>query len=346
METKDKLLFLSYESSHYSRTGVFLSGLSGDDLRYIKIPKGLLKSISSLRMISSDKKLGQHKIVVMSPSHLLVILTRIVLRRKIVFDAGWSLSESTKTQLTGVGSIFQLSKSYIVDFLSFHLADQVILESPEQIKYVSRNFGLQKRKLNSIYTGFNEILVSSIRIRKKNSRNNEFQVLFRGKLNREAGFDTLAKVTRILEDKPIKFHIQTNAPIEHFGFSKSTTTSSRHISALEISRLYATADLCLGQFSKKPRLNRTIPHKAFESFYYGKCYLSLKTPPMVNLMCNHEIAILVEISDAEKIAETIEYLSRNRKEVDKIGVNASNFYKSRLSQEVLSSQFLRVCTKV
>ncbi len=346
MDTKEKLLFLSYESSLYSRTGVYFSGLSGGDIRYIKIPKGVLNSISSLRLISSNQYFDKHKIVVMSPSHLLVILSRIILRKAIIFDAGWSLSESTKTQKPGVHSFYQLLKSLLIDFLSFHSAKQVILESPEQIKYISRNFGVKKSKLNFIYTGFNEIEFSKYQFSTRDSKNGNFHVLFRGKMNNEAGFETLAKVTRILENKPIKFHIQTNAPIEKFDFSGSTATTSHYISPLEISHLYLNADLCLGQFSKKSRLKRTIPHKAFESLYFGKCYLSLKSPPIVNLMNNHEIAILIEHPDPEKIAEKIEFLSNNRSVVEKIGSNAFNFYKINLNQEVLTGQFLKVCSKI
>lgn len=346
MYTQENLLFLSYESPQYSRTGVYFSGLSGENLRFIQVPPGVFKSASAIRALRQDPSLENYKIVVMSPSHLLAVISKMLLPNTIILDAGWSLSESSLTNFSGLKSILRLPKNLFIDFLSFHLANQLILESPEQLAYVSKRFLVKKEKISHIYTGFNESEYSHKANRIINSDSQEFSVLFRGKFNQEAGFEMLAEVTRILKDKPIKFHIQTNVQIQQYKFSEKTTSSSQFLNPMEIENLYLSADLCLGQLSSKRRLRRTIPHKAFESLYFGKCYLSPNTVPLNTLFHNENLAILLDDVNPDLIAQTIEVLSKNKKFAQKLGVDAQKYYRQHLSQDNLAKKFIEVCSKL
>lgn len=82
----------------------------------------------------------------MSPSHSLVIYSTLIFWRRIIFDAGWSLTESTLMRTIGVKGFPRILKTYSLDFLAFHLAKDVILESQEQIDFISKYF-LVPRKI-------------------------------------------------------------------------------------------------------------------------------------------------------------------------------------------------------
>lgn len=342
VKTKDKFLFLSFQSPDYSRSGVYLSGADPKNVTYQNVKHGLRNSIAHLRSIARDESFKHHKIVIMSPSHILAVLSRLFLKNSTILDAGWSLTESSVAHLPSPKAFFQMPKNLAVDFLAFHLSNLVIVETPQQLKYINKYFFVPRKKMYSIYTGLNEIAFG------RNQYSNlvpqkKFKVLFRGKFNNEAGLGVIAEVTRLLEDDNISFHIQTNDEMKGMVFSTHTTVNSNYLTYPQIADLYRNSHLSLGQFSKRSRLKRTIPHKAFESLYFGRCYLSPRTQPLSQLVRNgNEIVLLDDISP-QAIANKIRSLAVNYIDVERIGLLGNELYRESLSQEILARHFFDAC---
>ena len=139
-------------------------------------------------------------------SPLFVIRTRLAYpRAKIFFNATLPQIEANIISRREYGFLFYKAiKSWLVDFLSFHLSSKVLLESQAQIDFVHRMFLIPKRKLVLSYSGLNEkefFFDSAV------PKAKEFTVLFRGRFLPESGILTVIRAAKILEDSGIQFLI-------------------------------------------------------------------------------------------------------------------------------------------
>lgn len=283
MISEKDLIFLSFLDQNYSRSGVLVSGIQTS--RFVKLPKPGLRLISELIKIRHEGVWKKKILVVMSPAHILVPFIRIIFRNKIVLDSGWPLFDGelsrANQKLKKINP--KLAKRYLTDLIVFHLADAIALETEQQVTRTSKIFGLKKDKLFRSFTGFDETLEFDnfsdfkcpiIEVCPACNDNDNNLVLFRGKFNREAGLEVLAQSTKELESSDLFFVIATNSRLDHINFSKNTLIISKFLTATEIAHLYRNSKLSIGQLSDNPRLEYSIPHKAFEAAYFKTPYLT------------------------------------------------------------------------
>jgi len=343
-QIKHPLLFLSFLDPGYSRSGVYLSGLGNDKAKFFKINNSFLGMLSDLIKIRKNYGDSEEAAIVMSPCHKITMFAKLILKRRIILDAGWSLSESTNTHKSQIKDNFGVLRDWLIDFIAFHSASKVLLESEEQVSYVSRKFLVKSKKLHFIYTGVNEKEFSFSHSTRGELNNKErLQVLFRGKYNSESGLPEIAEATLLLEDEPIDFLIHTNSNLKELAFSSNTKIISRFIENSEMALLYENSDVCLGQFSNKARLNRTIPHKTFESLFFSKCYVTPRTDPLISLVSGTKSVYFTNGNLPEHIAEALKIINNDRSLTKTIGRNGKKMYNSTLTQKQLSQKFMDIC---
>ena len=333
MEGHLKITIFSYLDPKYSRTGVFYVWAKelGVDIKFVKVNSGFKNSISTLKNNIRSKRDFSETFIVGSPSHLLVLIFRLISRNKIYLDAGWSLTESTiirsKNKMVWL-------KNYLIDYFAFRVAQIIFVESKEQLKYIKAKFNIPEHKMFVSYTGFDEISIkNSLKVRPQEISNLDDFVLVRGKNVKESGLEN------ILNLAPFFPHI-------HFVFVTNTkpfdlihpnvTWINRTISNGELAYLYEHCRLVFGQISDSERLKRTIPHKCFEALYFEKPYLAIKTPSMlevfpsdypffINFDENFNVNIMDKLNSHELQTKAKEYVLK---------------IKNRFSQENLSREFL------
>lgn len=344
MNEKDKsIVFLSYLQSDYSRSGVYYYGLDDEISSYVNIRRSLFSTIIDLWLLRKSTNLSNKKIVVMSPSHKITFFARLVLGKEIILDAGWALSDASIGSKKAKCIVIKKVKNYVVDFISFHSAKKILLESPQEINYVSDKFHVSRNKLKCVYTGFNEAKIKNFAHKKEVADNKRLKVLFRGKINQEAGISNILEATLLLENQSIDFIIATNRSLKEYTYSTNTKVISDFLTHEEIVDLYLSSDVCLGQFSQHSRLGRTIPHKAFESLYFSKCYLTPKTKALATL-CDRENQMFFTNSAAPKdLAESLILLEKNRAMVREIGSDGHSLYQKKLRQAYLANLVKTIC---
>jgi hypothetical protein len=126
-------------------------------------------------------------------------------------------------------------------------------------------------------------------------------------------------------------------------FSQNTYINTTHIQAQsEISNIYKCAQITIGQMSGHRRLSRTIPHKAYESAYLSKPYVTAGNSGIRELFLdNHEI-ICTRSGDALDLAMKITYLLDNPHTAKLIGKSMNLKYRNTCSQEILAKTFLKL----
>lgn len=168
-------------------------------------------------------------------------------------------------------------------------------------------------------------------------------VLFRGKYTVEAGIDILAAATIALESKGITFWVLSPGLPRNIKFGKNTVVIRNFIrSQRRLVSAYKAASLTLGQLSNHTRLERTIPHKAFESAYMSKPYLTARSNGILEIF-NEGIEVLCfNPSDTKDLENKILDFFNDPGKFTYIGNNMRKQYDMKLNQAHLSSQLLKV----
>lgn len=340
-----KIYFLTIGEAGYSRSWTYYKGFLklGEPVEFVQInPKKLIKTFMNL-----SKKTSKNDIfVVMSPSHYLVPFARIFLSKNVYLDAGWSLFEGTiisRGQLGFLGINF--IKSYLIDFVAAISAKKIVLESQAQKAFYSKIFLLKKSKCSVIYTGIDESefkLNSDFKVPIDLFKNSKI-VLFRGKYTAEAGLEVLAQASKLLCNEKITFWIYSPGIPRKLEFSNNTIVIDSFVdSKQDLAKVYSGASLTLGQLSNHPRLRRTIPHKAYESAFLSKPFLSARTPGILELFAENKEIICFKAADSGDLATKIKTFFTNKKNYDSIGKNMRKKYDLELSQNLLAKRFLDV----
>ena len=343
----EKIVFLTVSEPGYSRSWTYFNGARklGANVEFIKIEsKSLVFQFLSLRKRFSRKNIY----VVMSPSQYLVPFVRIFLGRKVISDAGWSLFEGTVLARKRFGLFGLLAvKTFLIDFISSHLAAKIFVESKNQAEFYSKVFLLNRRKIDVLYTGVDEesLKIEPGKFQLPNFFNNNKIVLFRGKYNQESGIEILAGATKLLVSEDITFWILCPGLPNHIKFSPYTYINRTYIKSQgEISNFYRSAQITVGQVSKNRRLGRTIPHKAFESAYLSKPYITAGNSGIKEIFVDNLEVICVRADDAQDLAQKIKHLIDNPRTAELFGKNMNLKYLNFYSQEILAKTFLSLIT--
>jgi glycosyltransferase involved in cell wall biosynthesis len=280
----------------------------------------------------------------MSPCHVLTLFLKIVTRKPIILDAGWSLTDGLVSR--GIRSIqfWKLPLIALIDLFSFHLANIVLLESEAQIARVSKLFMIRKSKLRVQFTGLNETsfiskpmqssIVSSV-TKRIAELNNTLVVLFRGKINRESGFDIIFKAATALVDS-VTFIFATGENSNLRNCPKNVITVP-HVTDLEMKQIYSLSHVSIGQVSRHPRLQYTIPHKAFEAGFFSMPYITTNSNGVREYL-NPNSAIFLNNPSTESLVDAILELKQEEVRLE-YSTQINAVYRKFASQLKINEQF-------
>ncbi len=283
--------------------------------------------------------------VVMSPSHLIVPFLRVFTSKPIVLDAGWPLLDGKKVDTKKPRDTLNQIKIWLLDFVSFHSSSLVLFESQAQNRYSKRRYFLFNRKIEVSYTGFDETQVASVSNDKVKSKNcpKPPYVLFRGKVNEEAGLQNIVSAFSKY-DISAPLVILTNLDLNLEVNVKQVKIIKEFVSMEEMSELYKGAVVCLGQLSSHPRIARTIPHKAFEAGFFGTPYISIKNGAVSEIFSNGKGCHFIDNDSPREIAQAINWILDDPKLVHNYAQEMLNEYRSNLSQEKIYINFIEILT--
>ena len=332
--------FLSLTAPGYSRSWTYFMGLKAKGVKssYTQVKKPYKESLLQINGQIFDKD----EVVVTSPSHLLAIYARFILKRAVILDAGWSLFEGEVISRKSYGFLgFRAARIYFIDFFANHLSKMILVETDLQKKYYRKLFFLPAGKVRVLYTGIDEESFSSLAKPTNYTPPDKsfFSVLFRGKYNLEAGLDVLSEAAEILKNEKIFFSIFAPGIPSNISFPENVKVYTGQLTKAEIAYLLRSVDLSLGQLSNNPRLARTIPHKAFESAFCSTPYLTARSSGVMEIFSENELLTFNpgNASDlATKILRTskISDLRKNK------GETMRRKYDETSSQDILTQRFL------
>ncbi|OGM98174.1 MAG: hypothetical protein A2735_00500 [Candidatus Yanofskybacteria bacterium RIFCSPHIGHO2_01_FULL_41_21] len=348
-----RILYFGTYNPTYVRNSVLMDGLRANGMKIIEChddSPGLKKFV---KLFFKHWKLrNQYDVMVVGfLGQVIMPLAKIINfplvsfrpTKPIVFDAFMSLYDSN---VFGREKIKPKSiKAYyywLLDWFSMSLGDLVLFDTQQHINYASNEFGIKKRKLAKIFIGAKEDIFYPRPFEKNKDK---FKVLFHGTFIKSQGIEFILQAAKLLEGySDISFTFvgdgQVRIKMEKLAYDLKlgnvTFTGLMPIS--EIPNYIAGADVCLGLFGKAEKIQRVIATKVFECVAMGKTVLTADTPAIRELFDDKDL-MLVDIADAQGIADGILKL---RSDQDLSGELAKNGYKKfveHASTNILGKEF-------
>jgi glycosyltransferase involved in cell wall biosynthesis len=271
-------------------------------------------------------------------------ILKILSNKKIILDAGWSLTDGQLSRSNQIGDAIKLIRAYFIDLAAFHTADKVIVESNLQATRTMKLFRVSKKKIEVIFTGLDETAFHSFNTASDESGDldqklamvdRSLTVLFRGKINNESGFENILAAAAILERK-VRFILVCGSNDVDSELPSNIVHLS-NLTNMQMSVVYQKSDIALGQLSNHPRLRYTIPHKAFEAGFFAKPYITTDSSGIRELY-NSDSAILInDISGISLASEIMKLSDPGARLLLRNNIQAS--YQKNASQKILNQKF-------
>lgn len=279
-------------------------------------------------------------------AHILVPFIKLISHKRIIFNAIGSLYEGIIVSRRN-NHWFSLKALYcwLVDWLAFHSADLILAESHQQRKYIQKLFFVSDKKLVRAWTGADDqVFYPDPNIPKLSN----FTVLFRGSLTPESGIEYVLEAAKLLKNENIKFRIIGSGMLEE---KVETIIKRNDLTNVEwvrsridddtLRKLMLEAHLSLGQLSNHERLERTIPHKAFESLALGLPYLTARAPGILELLRENETCLVSTPADAKDLANKIIFARDNPTELARIATQGYRLFQEKLKPVFLAKELIK-----
>ena len=274
------------------------------------VEKGLFGKLRDLGRKFRDQK-DIDAVLVPFPGHFLMPfawwLTRAP-RKRLIFDAFISLYDTDVLDRRRFSRWNPWSWFlFFIDWLSMHLADEVLIDTEAHKKFLMSTFHLQPSRIKVIYLEARPDLFYPAERLKTTGQN--FEVFFYGTLIPLQGVEYILEAARILERKSAAVHFtfvgtgKLKELIESAGLRSVTIHSFIPLS--ELPDFIRNADLCLGIFGTSGKAQRVIPHKVIDAVACGIPVLTADTPALRERFEHHPLVHTVPAGNAEAIANAI-----------------------------------------
>lgn len=220
------------------------------------------------------------------PGHYLVPFAWIITRwprKTLMFDALISLYDTDVEDRRRVSRIHPWAVMlWIVDWLSMHLSDVTIIDTPLHKDYLVRTFGLRPHRVRVIELQARSDLFYPRPEIHPSASTRPVQILFYGTLIPLQGVDVIAAASKILDDQGAPVHFTFIGPKKLQDFLQGKTGRNVTIKPFatlpQIAESICRSHLCLGIFGTSGKALRVVPHKVVDAVACGVPLLTGDTP--------------------------------------------------------------------
>lgn len=342
-----KVLYLTATRPDYSLNAVLIKGLreNGVEVNESYIQRRGIAGWREARSLYRQNIEKVDTLLIGYNSQLLAIGLRPFCRHRMIYNA--VLSEYERMIISRrVAGRFSLKAIYywLLDFLAVHCADLTIVESDQQYTFFTKLFKVSGRKIFRNYIGVPE---ESFYYDSTLPKFDTFTVLFRGQFMPEAGVEYIIEAAKRLESEKIKFLIVGGG----IGLEKikglidklkpiNLELITDFLPDDKLREAMQRCHLSLGQMSSHERLNRTIPHKTYESLALKLPYLTPLNPGILELLTPDKTCLTCQPADTQVLAEKILWTKNNYQVAAAIGENGYQLFRTRLRAKQLAGNLI------
>ncbi|MBI2100049.1 MAG: glycosyltransferase [Candidatus Vogelbacteria bacterium] len=338
-----KICYINLNTNH-PRDRVTIRGLRENGVEVVEITDNSrgLKKFRAIRQKHHRLNKNYDLAIVGYTGAILVPWLRLISLRKIIYNAGNSFYESMVISRR-VGTI-RAFWYWLIDFVAFHAAHLVLVESEAQKTFLVKMFNLRPNKLLVHLTGVDD---QEFYFDPTIEKLEQFTVVFRGKFLPEAGVEIIIMAAKELEKEKIKVRIIGQGLLEKKVESLisefrpgNVELITNQLSFSELRQKMQECHLSLGQLAKHPRLYRTIPHKIFESLAMKLPYLTGRNKAVLEVLTENETCLCFEPGNTIDLAQKISQLKNHPETLARVAQNSSILYHQELTAKHLGAKLL------
>lgn len=238
-----------------------------------------------------------------------------------------------------------------IDEISCRLADLIIIETDEYIKYYHEEFGIPKERFFKIPLGADETNFAPQKRPKQPSE--RIKVLFYGKFIPLQGIRYIIEAAKLLEDDTeIEFEVIGSGQLSEDIQALAKKLNIKNVSFIEwvdyrkLPLHIYNADICLGIFGDTPKSMRGIPIKVYEALVMQKPIITGNSPAAKEAFSDRKNAILCDMANAKALSESILLLKKDKYLREKIAEEGCFLYHDLFSTERIAENLEQALSKV
>lgn len=325
------ICFFGIYDPNYSRNSILIHGLRQNGLEVIECNATTGKISKYLTLIAKHWPIRKKYDVMIAafPGYQAVILAKFLTRQPIIYDAFFSIydSEVRDRKSTREKSLKALYY-WLLDWLACTLASKVLLDSLAHIEYFCKTFFLKEEKFIRVLLGADDRLIKPAQMKEKEN----FLVHFHGIATPLQGVSYIIEAARLLRRENIKFNL-IGSKIERYEIAGDEININyiKTSPYLELIKIMAEADVCLGIFGQSEKTGVVIPNKVYEALAGAKAVITADTPAARELLIDKENCLLCRAADPADLAEKILQLKNNPELCCRIASNGYQLFFNKLS---------------
>jgi glycosyltransferase involved in cell wall biosynthesis len=267
----------------------------------------------------------------------------LTIGKPLIFDEFMSPTDALMSEGKG-GALGRLAGAvlYPFEWLCLRLSARCLTDTELHKEFIATRFGIDRERIDVVYVGGVVAGPSSA----GTESDGRLHVLFYGTFLPLHGVDVLLHACKLLEDKPIQFHIIGGSGEALAAFRALLEDLSPgnvvHDTWVDFDELQSTvipgADLCLGgPFGDTPQARRVITGKTFQFLAQGKPTVIGRVDEPAGFR-DTENCLLVEQANAKDLARACEWALEHRDQLPAIGRAGQTLFNERFSIDALARQ--------
>lgn len=331
----------------YARNRVIIKGLEENSLRVFICntrEKNFWAKIKTLRRQLCDLK-GKYDLIIVgySDSRTMMLLAKFWSKKPVVWDAFYSRYDSWVGDRRLVSPFsFKAIYYWLTDWLNCQLADRILLDTQEHIRYFQKTFGISFKRFVRLFVGTDPSYFHP----RPTDNHSGFLVHFHGNYIPLQGTEYIIQAAALLKNKPIKFRMIGDGQTHDSAVALARELGVDNIEFLpkvslaELPLRIAEADICLGIFGDTAKARRVIPNKVYESIAMSKPIISADTPAIRELFTDKVNIFLCRIADPESLANAIKELEQDAALRTKIAAGGFSLFQNQATPAIIVKELL------
>jgi glycosyltransferase involved in cell wall biosynthesis/SAM-dependent methyltransferase len=306
----------------------------------------LARNPASLRMLARFVRawlaLGRHYrtapehdvVLVGYFGHLDVLLARMLAgRRRVVLDMMLSVYDTVVLDRKTVSRTSVRARvARLVDRAAVASCRVALLDTPEQVAFVSRELGISRQRLVAVPVSADPAVFA---YQPPTPHTDRLKVLFFGTFVPLQGTGTVAEACGLLRDDPVDILVvgqgERRAAFDALVKQRPGVEVRDWVSYETLGRLIADHHVALGVFGTSGKAARVVPNKAYQAAAVGRCLVTADTPAARRAFA--EDAVLVAPNDPAALADAIRRLAHDPQRVVALGEAAHRRFQALWAPE-------------
>lgn len=346
-----KVCYFGIYDPDNTRNRELMTGLRENGVEVVECRIDPEEKFKYWKLFKKYRRIGQHDFMVVGfPGHPVVVLAKIICRKPIVFDALVSLYDSDIIDRKNASRWSpEALKCWFLDWISCKLADRVLLDADEHIKYFVETFKIKKEKFRRILVGTDQNIFYP---RESKKDTDKFLLIFQGTYIPLQGIEYIIRAAKLLEEKDVQLNIVGRLKGYGPAIKLSQEMDVKNVNFIDfmpqaqLAEQMAQADVCLGFFGDTPKAKRCGAFKVTEALAMGRPLLTADTPAMREFLRDREDCLFCRGADAQDLAEKVLELKNNPSLREKIARNGLKVYQEKLTPQALGRELKNILNEL